>query len=123
MTEDQEKLIPLSEAADAASLSLGHLNLLARTGRIRAQKLGRNWYTSRRAVEAYLQGEASTNVQPAETSPNLPEQILANAPAGTHVALLTKVIAAAVLVAGGFASVYPDKVAELLADFQEPLVN
>jgi hypothetical protein len=30
------------------------LSLLARTGRLEALKRGRNWYTTRRAVEAYI---------------------------------------------------------------------
>lgn len=51
-------LISLSEAAVIGGLSQPHLNLLARQGKLRAQKIGRNWVTTRAAVLDYL-GDAS----------------------------------------------------------------
>jgi excisionase family DNA binding protein len=51
---DQEELISLSEAAAISGLSLKHLGLLARRGKLRARKIGRNWVTSREAVAEYL---------------------------------------------------------------------
>jgi excisionase family DNA binding protein len=51
---DREELIPLSEAAALSGLSLKHLGLLARRGKLRAHKIGRNWVTSREAVAAYV---------------------------------------------------------------------
>ena len=52
--DDREKLIPLSEAAAMSGLSLKHLGLLARQGKLRAQKIGRNWVTTREAVATYV---------------------------------------------------------------------
>jgi hypothetical protein len=43
----------LSELADQTEFSAKHLNLLARKGMLKAQKEGRNWYSSLKAVEDY----------------------------------------------------------------------
>ena len=51
---DQEELISLSEAAAMSGLSLKHLGLLARQGKLQARKIGRNWVTTREAVSEYL---------------------------------------------------------------------
>ena len=51
---DRETLIPLSEAAVVSGLSQSHLRLLARRGTLQAKKIGRDWLTTRRAVETYL---------------------------------------------------------------------
>ena len=52
--EPEDAWIPLREAAEGTPYSQEYLSLLARLGRLEAVKFGRNWYTSRRAVEAYL---------------------------------------------------------------------
>jgi Fic family protein len=44
----------LREAAEGTPYSQEYLSLLARTGRLEAIKRGRNWYTTRRAIEAYV---------------------------------------------------------------------
>lgn len=49
--------LSLSEAAARFSLSHSHLKLLARTGRLEAVKVGRNWVTTTTAVEKYLGDE------------------------------------------------------------------
>ena len=51
---DLERLITLKAAADQFGLSYSHLRLLARTGRLAARKLGREWVTTPEAVAAYL---------------------------------------------------------------------
>jgi excisionase family DNA binding protein len=51
---NEEELISLSEAAVISGLGLKHLGLLARQGKLRAWKIGRNWVTTRPAVEEYL---------------------------------------------------------------------
>jgi len=51
---EAEQLISLTEAARRFNISPTHLNLLARTGRLKALKLGRNWFTTPEAVAAYL---------------------------------------------------------------------
>lgn len=50
----EDEYIPLSEAAEGTPYSRDYLSLLARKGRLEAIKRGRNWVTTRRAVEAYL---------------------------------------------------------------------
>ena len=52
-----DDLLSLREAAARSGLSASHLRLLARTGRLKAQKLGRDWFTTEAAVLAYLQDE------------------------------------------------------------------
>jgi DNA (cytosine-5)-methyltransferase 1 len=47
----------LREAAVRSGLSASHLRLLARSGRIKAQKIGRDWFTTEAAVLAYLTNE------------------------------------------------------------------
>jgi excisionase family DNA binding protein len=51
---DGERLLSLKEAAARSGLSQSHLQLLARTGRLRAVRLGRDWFTTEEAVAAYL---------------------------------------------------------------------
>jgi excisionase family DNA binding protein len=46
--------LSLREAAVKSGLSASHLRLLARTGRLRATKFGRDWFTTEAAVAAYL---------------------------------------------------------------------
>lgn len=49
----EEQWISLREAAEGTPYSQEYLSLLARTGRLEAIKRGRNWVTTRRAVEEY----------------------------------------------------------------------
>ncbi len=50
----EERWILLREAAEQVSYSQAYLSLLARTGRLEALKRGRNWYTTRQALVAYM---------------------------------------------------------------------
>jgi hypothetical protein len=50
----QEEFISLAEAAAISGFTIKHLGLLARRGSLRAKKIGRNWVTTRRAVEEYV---------------------------------------------------------------------
>lgn len=50
-----EVWLPLREAAKLTPYSQEYLSLLARTGKLEAKKNGRNWVTTRQAVETYLQ--------------------------------------------------------------------
>lgn len=52
-----DDLLSLREAAVRSGLSASHLRLLARSGRITAQKIGRDWLTTEAAVVAYLADE------------------------------------------------------------------
>jgi hypothetical protein len=51
--EPENEWIPLRDACVGTPYSQEYLSLLARLGRIEATKKGRNWYTTRRAIEAY----------------------------------------------------------------------
>jgi excisionase family DNA binding protein len=51
---DTERLLSLKEAAARFPLSRSHLQLLARTGRLEAVRMGRDWFTTEAAVAAYL---------------------------------------------------------------------
>ena len=55
----EERLISLKEAATEFRVSHSHLRLLARTGKIAATRMGRDWFTTRDAVAAYLKDHAS----------------------------------------------------------------
>ena len=52
---EETDLIPLSEAAKTTPYSQEYLGLLARKGRLEALKRGRNWVTTRKAINAYLE--------------------------------------------------------------------
>jgi excisionase family DNA binding protein len=47
-------LITLQEAAAVSGLSYSHVRYLARTGALDARKLGRDWFTTKQAVNEYL---------------------------------------------------------------------
>jgi excisionase family DNA binding protein len=44
----------MKEAAERFGLSASHLRLLARTGRLGATKLGRDWFATPEAITTYL---------------------------------------------------------------------
>jgi excisionase family DNA binding protein len=53
-TQKQEKFVTLAEIAKTISFSAKYLNLLIRQGKLEAYKEGRNWLTSKEAIERYL---------------------------------------------------------------------
>ncbi|MFH0840741.1 MAG: Fic family protein [bacterium] len=53
-TTKQEKFISLAEISKTTPFSAKYLNLLARQGKLEAYKEGRNWLTSKEAIERYL---------------------------------------------------------------------
>ena len=48
------ELITLQEAAKFSGLSYSHVRYLARQSEIWAKKLGRDWFTTEKAVQEYL---------------------------------------------------------------------
>jgi hypothetical protein len=52
--QPEEKWIPLRDACMDTPYRQEYLSLLARLGRIEAAKRGRNWYTTRQGIKAYL---------------------------------------------------------------------
>ena len=53
-TEKQEKFLTFNEIAKNTPFSAKYLNLLAGQGKLEAHKEGRNWMTSKEAIERYL---------------------------------------------------------------------
>lgn len=53
-TEDKTRLISLAEAAERYGFSHSLLRQLARTGRLKAQKIAKTWLTSPADVEDYI---------------------------------------------------------------------
>ncbi len=53
-TQKQENFVTLTEISQIAPFSAKYLNLLARKGKLEAYKEGRDWLTSKEAVERYL---------------------------------------------------------------------
>lgn len=51
-----EQLVLLSELAKGTKFSEKYLNLLARSGKLEAHKEGRNWLSTRKALQHYLDG-------------------------------------------------------------------
>jgi excisionase family DNA binding protein len=49
-----DDLITLNQAAKLSGFSTRHLRHLASTGEIWAKKLGRNWVTTKQAIQEYL---------------------------------------------------------------------
>lgn len=54
-TQKREKFLTLAELAKQSTYSAKYLNLLVRQGKLEAHKEGRNWMTSKEAIERYLQ--------------------------------------------------------------------
>ena len=52
--EEEERLISITEASALFGLSISQLRLLAKTGRLRAFKVGNSWVTTPAAVAEYL---------------------------------------------------------------------
>ena len=65
-----ERLISLKEAAALSGLSHSHLQLLARTGRLEAKRMGRDWFTTAEAVAAYLNDPAKRSKDPYKNKRN-----------------------------------------------------
>lgn len=54
MKKEEPKFISLAEAAKLTSYSQDYISLLCRQGKLRAEKLGRNWVTTKEWVYSYI---------------------------------------------------------------------
>lgn len=54
-SENREVFLLLSEISGQTPYSTKYLNLLARQGKLEAHKQGRNWLTTKEAVERYIE--------------------------------------------------------------------
>ncbi|TAK36777.1 MAG: DNA-binding protein [Chloroflexota bacterium] len=61
---EEERLISLKEAAARYDISHSHLQLLARKSRLKARKMGRDWFTTPEAVEEYLKNPEMRSKDP-----------------------------------------------------------
>ena len=59
-----DELLSLSEAAKQTEISASHLRLLVRRNEVWGMKMGRNWVTTKAAVEQYLAQEHKTGPKP-----------------------------------------------------------
>jgi hypothetical protein len=59
-----EDLISLQDAAQSSGLSQGHLAHLIRSGDLWGKKIGRNWVTTKQAVEDYLATQPKPGPKP-----------------------------------------------------------
>ena len=59
-----DELLSLSEAAKQTGISASHLRLLVRRNEVWGMKMGRNWVTTKAAVEQYLAQEHKTGPKP-----------------------------------------------------------
>ncbi len=55
-TQAKEKFVSLSELAKSTKYTKKYLNLLARAGKLEAHKDGRNWLTTKEALNRYIDG-------------------------------------------------------------------
>jgi excisionase family DNA binding protein len=55
---DSQELITISVAAQRFGLSPQYLRDIARSGRLKAQKIGRDWLTTPADVEAYIRSRS-----------------------------------------------------------------
>ena len=67
--QDPDELIPLDETARRYGLSANTLRLLAGRGRLKARKMGRDWVTTPRDIEAYLNSRAKTGRYRSDLAP------------------------------------------------------
>ena len=64
MSDSDTTWITLAQAAEISGLSHSHLRLLARQGKIKSQKLGRDWLTTEDAVRAYMATDRKPGPKP-----------------------------------------------------------
>ena len=79
-TTDTNAWISMQEASEACSYSQEYLSLRARQGKLFSKKIGRNWYTPRKALNDYLAQQSVLVYQPMLASAMTPEEPEANLP-------------------------------------------
>jgi excisionase family DNA binding protein len=63
-----DELITLHEAAELSGLTQRHLRLLLSNGELWGQKLGRDWFTTKQAVNEYLARDRRPGPKPKDGS-------------------------------------------------------
>lgn len=72
-TPNLSDLITLKQAAELSGLSYSHLRLLARKEKIRAIRLGHEWFTTAKDIDEYLAQEPRPGPKRRRT-PKIPDQ-------------------------------------------------
>ena len=54
MSDQNTKYIPLAEAAKLTNYSQDYISLLCRRGKMKGEKLGRNWFTTKEWIDDYI---------------------------------------------------------------------
>jgi len=67
MNNPNEQLISLNEASKPTPYSSDYLGLLVRKGRLRGEKIGGKWYTTKEAVESYMKKAAEASYEHQES--------------------------------------------------------
>ncbi|MDD3190968.1 MAG: helix-turn-helix domain-containing protein [Candidatus Pacebacteria bacterium] len=86
MEENGTSFISLAEAAEITNYSQDYISLLCRQGKLKAQKLGRNWVTTREWVEKYVDGTSGKGetlipvriIEKTEIEEPITEQVIKN---------------------------------------------
>ena len=68
-TPSLDELISLKQASELCGLSMNQLRLLVSRGVIWGRKLGRNWYTTASAVQAYMELDRRPGPKPNKKTP------------------------------------------------------
>lgn len=74
MENKKENYISLREATKYCSYSQEYLSLRARQGKLKARKIGRNWFTKKEWLQEYLEkvGKKNKEIKKSPPPPNLP---------------------------------------------------
>lgn len=60
--------IPVKEAADYTGYSQGHIRYLLREGLVAGRRFGRDWFTTKEALDEYLASEPKPGPKPDDDS-------------------------------------------------------
>lgn len=93
MDKKETKFIPLSKAAKEIGRTSEHLNLLVRQGKLKAEKLGRNWYTKKEWVDEFFSSKKKPEKKKQLKSKS-PSDLLKNLPLAAKASFSEKVFQA-----------------------------
>lgn len=94
MNEFNKKLISLNEASKSTPYSSDYLGLLVRKGRLEGEKIGGKWYTTKEAVQAYIQQAAQASYDHQESlNVKIPAEEIKKAKLNLRWALLLVLVA------------------------------
>jgi hypothetical protein len=93
MKYEEKKLISLRDASKATPYSSDYLGLLVRKGKLDGEKIGGKWYTTREAMQEYIQKAAQASYEHQESlNVRIPEEEIKKAKVNLRWALLLVLI-------------------------------